>query len=358
MIVTGTHLSNTFGRTIDAILADGFSITTEIAMDLDASDGFATARASAQVLHGMADAMEALRPDMLLVLGDRFEILAAVQAAYLARVPVAHIHGGEVTTGAFDDGIRHAITKLARLHLTSTETHRSRVLQLGEDPEWVHVVGAPGLENLHKLSLVSKTAFEKRVGMSLGKPAVLLTFHSATAVCEDASSSMEVIFRALDAFPEASIIATGSNTDPGSRDVMAVLESATRRFGDRLVIHESLGVDVYLSALTHCDLILGNSSSGIIEAPSAGIPTVNVGARQDGRPRAASVIDCLVEVDEIRDAIERSQNPTFRALAARRKNPYAGYSKDIGQAIADKVLLANLDGLHAAKPFFDLDVPH
>lgn len=354
VIATGTHLSSAFGRTIDAIKGDGFDIDAEVDMPLDGTDGLASAEAAGLVMTGTARALRRLKSDIVVVLGDRFEILASVQAAYLGRIPIAHIHGGEVTVGAFDDGNRHAITKLARLHLTSTEEHRQRVMQLGEDPVWVHNVGAPGLETFQRIPPDDRDTFERHVGIKGGSPAILLTYHPATAANEDPAGSMQAIVDAISAFPAASIIATGSNADPGGRLAMATLKSAAGRFGERLVICESLGQQHYVNALAYSDVVVGNSSSGIIEAPSAGIPTVNIGARQQGRPRAASVIDCAASSVPIRDAIARAMEPSFRALAGKRQNPYGGRDLGIGKTIADLLLETDLTEMRAAKPFVDI----
>lgn len=354
VIATGTHLSPAFGHTVDAIEGDGFAIDAEVDMPLDDTDGLASAEAAGLVMAGMARALRRLNPDIVLVLGDRFEILASVQAAYLGRIPLAHIHGGEVTIGAFDDGNRHAITKLARLHLTSTEDHRQRVMQLGEDPAWVHNVGAPGLETFQRISADDRDSFERHIGIKLGSPAILLTYHPATAADEDPATAMRAIVDAISAFPDASIIATGSNADPGGQLAMTALRAAAGKFGQRIMICESLGQRHYFNALAYCDVVVGNSSSGIIEAPTAGIPTVNIGARQDGRPRAASVIDCAATADQIRDAIARAIEPSFRALAGKRQNPYGGRDLGIGKTIADLLLETDLTEMRAAKPFVDI----
>lgn len=357
VIATGTHLSPAYGNTVDAIEQDGFVIAGRVEMSLDDRDGLANAEAAGQVLSRIALEFRRLDPDLVLLLGDRFEILAAAQAAYLGRLPIAHIHGGEITKGAVDDGTRHAITKLARLHLTSTEEHRRRVLQLGEDPAFVHNVGAPGIENLRRFKVDSKDAFESSIGLRLGRPAILLTYHPATASNEDPAAAMTAILDAIAAFPEATILATGSNVDAGGRLAMGALHAAATRFGNRIVIKDSLGQRNYTNALFHHDVVVGNSSSGIIEAPSAGTPTVNVGLRQDGRPRAASVIDCRPQVEDIRNAISQAMAPRVRELARTRQNPYAGQGNDIGRTIAGLLLQYELAELKAAKLFVDYALP-
>lgn len=356
VIATGTHLSRRFGHTIDAIRADGFAVAAEVAMDCEDLDGAGAARAAGQVTRGMADAFAALRPDIVLVLGDRFEILAAAQAAYLARIPLAHIHGGEVTGGSFDDGIRHAITKLSRLHLTTTQAHRQRILQLGEDPQWVHTVGAPGIENLSKVEIDDRSAFERRIGMRLGQTTALVTYHPATAADEPPDLAMQALLDALFEISGMAVLATGSNADPGAARIMTVLAAARERYGERLALHDSLGVVGYASALAHCDLTIGNSSSGLIEAPSAGIPTVNIGLRQQGRPRAPSVIDCTASLASIRAAVAQALSPRFRAQAARRENPYAEKGLDVSRRIVEHLLGAEANALRAPKPFVDIVV--
>jgi UDP-hydrolysing UDP-N-acetyl-D-glucosamine 2-epimerase len=359
LIVTGTHLAVAHGRTIDHILADGFRVDAEVEMPVDGSDPFSTGTAAGQVMIGMASALRRLRPDLMLVLGDRYEILAAVQAAHLGLVPVAHLHGGEITRGSLDDTTRHAITKLSRLHLTSTVEHRNRVIQLGEAPDAVHVVGAPGLENLVRLPLDDDAAFARRIGRPLGAPKILLTYHPATAESgEDPVAAVEAMLAALSDFPGATVIATGSNADTGGETISARLRRAAAETPDRFIYVETLGQVGFLSALTNCDVTLGNSSSGIIEAPSAGIATVNVGSRQDGRPRAPAVIDCPPETAAIRAALERALSPEVRERARRRANPYAGTAAGtadgIGRRIADLLLETDPTWLHATKPFYDL----
>lgn len=357
VIATGTHLSSAYGHTVDAIEQDGFGIAARITMPLDDRDGLANAEACGVLMSQLARSFRILAPDLVLVLGDRFEILAAAQTAFVGRIPIAHIHGGEITKGALDDGTRHAITKLSRLHLTSTEEHRRRVLQLGEDPRFVHNVGAPGLENLHRSSRDTLETFEHSVGLKLGSPSILLTYHPATASDEDPAASMTAILDAIAAFPDATILATGSNVDAGGQLAMAAMRAAAPKFGSRIAIKDSLGQRNYTNALFLHDVVVGNSSSGIIEAPSAGTPTVNVGSRQDGRPRAASVIDCNPQVDAVRMAIAKALTPDMREIAQKRQNPYTAAGTDIGRTISNVLLGYDLAALKSAKAFVDYDLP-
>jgi UDP-N-acetylglucosamine 2-epimerase (non-hydrolysing) len=355
LIVTGTHLSPAFGHTIDQIRADGFDVAREVDLLIDGDSAWASVTSGGVGLIGFGNALRSLAPDMVLLLGDRFEILAATFAAFVARIPVAHLHGGEVTTGAMDDGIRHAISKLARLHLVSTVEHRRRVLQLGEAPDWVHVVGAPGVENIARLQAEDRGALEARLGHKLAARFALLTYHPATAASEDPIEAIDAILDSLHSLADASVIATGSNADAGGRAIFKRIRDAEAAFGGRLHVHESLGQAGYLNTLRHADLVIGNSSSGIIEAPSCGTPSVNVGSRQAGRPRGPSVIDCSTDRKSIAAAIARALSPEMKAVAERRQNPYAEAGLDVARRTVDLLTTVDLGAMRAAKPFVDLD---
>jgi len=359
IVATGAHLSPAFGRTVDVIRSDGFRVDAEVDMLVDSDSNWGTACAIGLGTIGMANALRALAPDLVVVLGDRYEVLAAAQAAYVGRVPIAHIHGGEVTRGSLDEGFRHAVTKLASLHFVSSEEHRRRVVQLGEPPQRVHNVGAVGLENIARLGLDDLGEFERRIGRKLGRPAILMTYHPATACDEDPVATVDAIASALDASPGATIIATGSNADPGGRAIDARLRELEQRFPGRLSFNTSLGQRGYLSAMRHCDLVLGNSSSGLIEAPSMGKPTVNIGQRQAGRQRAPSVIDCAADANAIRDAVERALSPAFLQLASRRENPYASAGLDVSRHIVEVLESVDPAELKRPKGFFDVsfDLP-
>ena len=354
VLVTGTHLSPGFGNTVESIRADGFDVDAEVELVLDSDSPWASASSVGVGLISMAGALRHMSPDLVVVLGDRFEILAAAQAAFFGGVPVAHIHGGEVTLGAQDECIRHAVTKLSRLHLVSTEEHRRRVIQLGEAPDTVHNVGAPGIECIATLALDDRDAFAKRIGVSLGRPVVLLTYHPVTQGDEDPTEGIEAILTALEQYPEAVIIASGSNADAGGRAIQARLNSAAQELGPRLHLTASLGQVGYLSAMRHADVVIGNSSSGVIEAPSMGVPTVNVGVRQDGRPRAASVIDCAPQAAAIGEALKRALSGEMVALAGRRDNPYASQGTDVSARIVDALMNADLERLRGPKMFYDV----
>lgn len=353
LVVTGAHLSPRYGRTVDAILADGWTIAAEVELAPDDDTNLATAQAVGRGVGSFAQSLHRLRPDVLVVLGDRYETLAAAIAAHLLRIPVAHVHGGEVATGSLDDGMRHAVTKLASLHFVSAEAHRRRVVQMGERPQTVFNVGAPALEHLRHMKLDSREDFTVRTGYGFGAPAFLLTYHPATAADEDPVGTLGAILDALARFPQGTVLATASNADPGGLAVTEQLARSAATFGDRICVVASLGQQAYLSALALSDVVVGNSSSGLIEAPSVGTPTVNVGARQEGRLRAPSVIDCAPDPDAIHAALRKALAPASRRLAAERANPYAAPGLDSAQRM--RKILSEIDlAAVARKPFFDL----
>ena len=353
LITTGTHHSDAFGRTAQDILADGFVPADNVNLLVDGDSDEAVAKSVGLGVLGFTESFRRLRPDILVVLGDRYEVLAAATTAMLLHIPIAHIHGGEVTTGALDDNIRHALTKLSSLHFVATEDYRRRVVQLGEDPHRVHVVGAPGLENFRRLELDDREAFERRLGSPLGSPTFLLTYHPATAVDEDPVATLETTCKVLASYEDGLILATGSNADAGGRTVNQRLAELSRDLGARMRFDLSLGQTGYLSALMHSDAVIGNSSSGIIEAPSSGTPSVNIGRRQEGRLRGPTVIDCAADATAIAAAVERALGHDMQVLAAQKKNPYAAHGYDIGRAMLDILLGADLDSLRN-KVFHDL----
>jgi UDP-N-acetyl-D-glucosamine 2-epimerase, UDP-hydrolysing len=302
LLVSGSHLSARHGHTVDEIRGHGFEPDAEITLDLDDDSPQGVARAAAQALAGCAEALARLKPDRLLILGDRYEALACAVAASLCRVPIAHIHGGEVTRGAVDDQFRHALTKLAALHFTACEEYRRRVIQMGERPEAVFNVGSLGVENALTLSLPGRAELEAELQFCLGPEFVLVTFHPVTLdadPAEQARSFFAGLALMLDERPELRAVISGANADAGGGAVDALTLELVGRFPGRILARPSLGQVRYLSAMKHCRCVAGNSSSGVIEAPSFGVPTVNVGSRQDGRVRAASVLDCPAEAEAV-----------------------------------------------------------
>jgi UDP-hydrolysing UDP-N-acetyl-D-glucosamine 2-epimerase len=311
LVVTGTHLADAFGRTVEAIEADGLSITARIDILETADDtGVGVARAVGRAIPAIAEAFDAFHPDLVLLVGDRFEQLAAAQAALFLRLPVVHLFGGDITEGAFDDSMRHAITKLAHVHLVSNEASARVVRQLGEDPAHVHVVGSPAIDELVRRLPVDRAteraALARELGIRFGDPSLLVTFHPATLDREAPVAQLDEILSAVDTFgPAAGIVVTKANADPGGRAINARIDEWA---ADRanVQVFDSLGNERYHALLGAIDAMVGNSSSGLYEAPSLGVPTVNVGDRQAGRLRAASVIDVAPEAAAIRAGIDRA----------------------------------------------------
>jgi len=311
LVVTGTHLADAFGRTVATIEADGLPIAARIEI-LEAADdtGLGVASAVGRAIPAIAEAFEEFRPDLVLLVGDRFEQLAAAQAALFLRLPVIHLFGGDITEGAFDDSMRHAITKLAHVHLVSNEASARVVRQLGEEPAHVHVVGSPAIDELvQQLPLdraATRAALARELGIRFGEPSLLVTFHPATLDRQPPVQQLDAILRAIETFGAgAAIVATKANADPGGRAINARLDAWAADRANAQVF-ESLGNVRYQALLGAVDAVVGNSSSGLYEAPSLGVPTVNVGDRQAGRLRAASVIDVPAEAAAIRAGIDRA----------------------------------------------------
>ena len=349
VIATGMHLSPEFGLTYRQIEADGFDIDAKVEMLLSSDSPVGIAKSIGLGVIGFADALAALRPDVMVVLGDRYEILAAAQAAMVARIPIAHIHGGETTEGAIDESIRHALTKLSQLHFVAAEPYRRRVLQLGEDPACVFNVGAPGVENLRRLQLMDPKALEDSLGFDLSSPLFLVTYHPATLGELTPEAAMKALLEALDRFPQARIIFTMPNSDTDGRVIARLIEEYASARPGRAAVYTSLGQVRYLSALKLADAVIGNSSSGIIEAPACHTPTVNVGNRQEGRLKAASVLDCAEDADSIAAAIRRALDPGFRAGIGEGNSLY-GY----GESAATMKELLKQAKLSDRKRFHDL----
>jgi UDP-hydrolysing UDP-N-acetyl-D-glucosamine 2-epimerase len=315
LIVTGAHLSEKYGHTIDAIRADGFDIAATVEINLDSDTRADLGAAMGACLGGFAAQLNTLAPDVLVILGDRYEMLAVAAAATIMGVPIAHLHGGELTAGAMDDSIRHAITKLSHLHFVAAEAYRNRVIQMGEMPAHVHNVGAIGIDNIATLEPMSRSELGDSLGIDLTGPFLLVTYHPET-VGDGANEGLQAMLAVLARHPDFCIVITGVNADPGRSRVADAIETFRRRHENRTVVAESLGQRRYLSALGLAAAVVGNSSSGIIEAPAVGTPTVNIGTRQDGRLRSASVIDCDATEDAIEAALSRAVAPDFREAYA------------------------------------------
>ena len=336
LIVTGAHLSKAHGLTVSQIEADGFPIARRVDLALEGDTALDTALATARATEGMARAFAELKPDLVLLLGDRYEIMGTALAAALLQVPIAHIHGGEVTEGAIDESLRHAITKLAHWHFASAEPYARRLIQLGEEPERVFTVGAPGIDLLANIKLLSRAALAHELGMKLESPIILFTYHPETLSTQPVEKQIHEVLEALAALPEATLIATGANADAGGFAINAALAEivATR---ENMCFRLSYGSKLYLSAMKLAEVTLGNSSSGVIETPTMGRATVNIGNRQKGRLRAPSVIDCACEKDAIVSAVRKALSPEFQHALI--PSPLFGESGKVAPAIAE--IIAN-----------------
>lgn len=322
VIATNMHLSPEFGLTYREIEKDGFSIDKKVEMLLSSDTPNATAKTVGLGTIGFADAYDDLKPDMIVVLGDRYEILSAVSTALFYKIPIAHLHGGEITEGAYDDCIRHAITKMSHLHFTSTEEYRNRVIQLGEQPERVFNVGAIGIENIKKVPLMSKSELEESLGFEIGAKCLLVTYHPVTLENSSAEEQSKNLFAALGQFKDYRIIFTMPNSDTNGRIIMQEIEKYVEQNKNRTIAFKSLGLKRYLSALQYVSAVIGNSSSGIIEVPSFGIPTLNIGDRQKGRIAAESVVHCHANLDGIMKGLQIITSHEHRLKSKKCNNPY------------------------------------
>lgn len=348
LVLTGQHLVKSAGDTAAQARRDGFTIAAEVDMKFGGDDAPAVTGAAGRLLGEMGNVFARLAPDLVLLLGDRYEIVCCAIAATIARVPIVHIAGGDVTEGAFDDAFRHAITKMAHLHFVTNEASARRVRQLGEAADRIHVVGSPGLDLIRTTPVPSREAFFGSVGLTPGKLNILATFHPVT-LAADSVAQLDEMLAALAARAEATILFTGANADPDGRRIDERVGAFVARCASARLV-PSLGPDGYFAALTYMDVVVGNSSSGLYEAPSFGIPTVNVGDRQTGRLRAESVFDCPPQRDAVDAAITRGLGRGRKPTA----NPYGD-----GHA-AERIIavLKALDDPHAllSKRFAELAV--
>lgn len=332
LLVTGMHLSPEFGLTYKLIEADGYTINEKVDILLSSDTPVGISKSMGLGMIGFAESFDRLQPDMVVLLGDRYETFVAATAASVARIPIAHLHGGETTEGAFDEAFRHAITKMSWLHFTSAEEYRKRVIQLGESPERVFNVGAIGIENIRKMPLMNKDELEKSLGITFQKELLLVTFHPVTL--EDATSEVQFrnLISALDTIENTTIIFTKANSDTDGRIINEMIDDYTNEHLENTLAFTSMGQLRYLSAMKLASAVVGNSSSGIIEASSFKVPTVNIGDRQKGRMQAKSVINCEPNKEEICKALQVALSDEFSNQLADIKNPY-GDGKVSGKII-------------------------
>lgn len=349
IIATGMHLSPEFGLTYEQVETDGFTIDAKVEMLLSSDTTVGISKSIGLGVIGFADALERLKPDILVLLGDRFEILAAAQAAMVARIPIAHIHGGETTEGAFDEQIRHAITKFAQWHFVAAEPYRQRVIQLGESPDRVFNFGSPGLDHLQYMNWLNRPALEQSLDLELRSPLFLVTYHPVTLDKQSPSIPMRELLMALDSFPNATVILTYPNADTGGRILIEEIERWVSQNQHRAKAFVSLGQQRYLSLMGEADVIIGNSSSGLTEAPALKKATVNVGDRQKGRLKAKSVIDTPERSQDIVKGIYQALSKEFQSMLPSVESLYG--KGNVSQQIKEKLKFVPLQ---TQKTFFDI----
>jgi GDP/UDP-N,N'-diacetylbacillosamine 2-epimerase (hydrolysing) len=321
IIVTGMHLSPDFGLTYLEIENDGFQINRKIEILTSSDTSVGIAKSMGLALIGFADVFNELKPDIIVVLGDRFEVFAAASAALVARIPIAHLHGGESTEGAFDEAFRHSVTKMSQLHFVAADEYRRRVIQLGEQPERVFLVGGLGVDAIKRTALLNRAEFERSIDFKLGARNLLITFHPVTLEAQSPAEQMAELLSALSELENTNLIFTMPNADTGGRKLAAMVDSFVDSHSNARV-YTSLGQLRYLSCLKFVDGVVGNSSSGLTEAPSMGVGTINIGDRQKGRMVASSVINCLPTLVSIRESLKMLYDPLFQADLNKIVNPY------------------------------------
>lgn len=348
LAVTGAHLSSEFGYTYKEIENDNIEINEKIEMLMSSDSPASTTKSMGIALMGFADYFHRIKPDTVILLGDRYEIMAVAIAAMNQRIPICHIHGGETGAGTVDNMIRHAISKMSTLHFTSTEAYRKRVVQLGEHPSKVYNVGALGVENIKKMELMSKDKLEENLNFILDNKTILVTFHPLSFV-ENVEEQFNELLRALDKLGDLRVIFTKANPDTGGRVINKMIDNFVEKNKHRAIVFFSLGTVRYLSALKYIKAVVGNSSSGIIEAPSIGTYTLDIGERQKGRIRGESVYNCEVNEDEIIEKLKLILN------LEKKERFFNPYEKDETSKEIIKILKINLElGIQSDKDFFDL----
>lgn len=354
LIVTGAHLSPEFGLTYKEIENDGYIIDKKIEMLLSADTPSSIVKSMGLEMIGFADAFAEACPDMVVILGDRYEMLAAASAAMIHRIPIAHIHGGETTEGLIDEAIRHAITKMSYLHFAATAVYRKRIIQLGESPERVFNVGALGIENIKTAALLNRKDLEKSLDFTFGENTVMVTYHPVTLEKQSCAEHFYNLLSVLKNRKELNIIFTKTNSDTDGRIINQMINDFVAENPNRSIAYTSLGQIRYLSALKYCSMVIGNSSSGIIEVPSFHIPTVDIGDRQKGRESSGSVIHCGTSVEDITNAICLAMQDAFRQSIKNVKNPYERENTSLEIVNIIKQFLQN--GIDIKKKFYDLDM--
>ncbi|KUJ75491.1 hypothetical protein AVO42_09225 [Thiomicrospira sp. XS5] len=360
--VTGAHLVEAQGLTVNEIRQAGHHIAGEVPiLDFNSSDSnLDIALTTSRALAAFAKVLDSHRPDALLILGDRYEMLGIASAALLLHIPIIHLHGGEVTEGAVDESIRHALTKMASVHFVAAEPYRQRVIQMGENPERVFNVGATGLDVIDHLDYLTISQLERELDMSFSKPLMLVTYHPVTRRNQGTEDeepqlkALQALMQAVESFPDATVIWTASNTDSHGQAINRAIQAWDEKSALNVKCVASLGIQRYLSLMKLADVVVGNSSSGIIEAPAMGVPTVNIGERQKGRLRSASVIDCFEDVDSISEALHRALSPDMQRVASQKNSVYGrGQTAENLVAILHRLLVEENVDL-SRKSFYDV----
>ncbi len=351
LLVSGAHLSVEHGKTVCEIELDGFPISEKVEMLLSSDTTLATCKSMGIGVLGISESLARLRPDLLVVLGDRFETFAAVSSACILQIPVVHLHGGEITTGAYDDSLRHAISKMSSLHFVSTQEHRRRVIQMGEHPDTVIYSGAIGVESIRNMKLLERDELEKDLDFSFDRKCAIVTFHPVTRDLDGAIKQVKTLLSVLAGFDTLHLLITGANADACGLEINNILKNFADSYPERVKYFSSLGQLRYFSVLQFLDFVIGNSSSGIIEVPSFGIPVINIGDRQQGRVQAKNIINCKPVAEEIKKSCELALTEQMKKQAFQVENPY---EKDgTVKLIIDKI--SNLGMVNQKKEFFDLN---
>ena len=354
LIVTGSHLSKELGETINFIREDGFQIHHKVDMGIKSDDPASINLSMSKALKGFSDAYKKLKPDLIVLLGDRYEILMAAVAATVLRIPIAHIHGGERTEGAFDEAFRHSLTKMSHMHFTSLAEYSNRVIQMGEDPNSVFQVGALGIDNIKRLDLLSKDELEDKINFKFSDKNILVTFHPVTLEDSTSEDQFSQLLKALADNPDIGVIFTKSNADTDARKIDRLIDNYVSKNNKKVKSFNSMGQLLYLSTMQYVDAVVGNSSSGIIEAPSFNIGTINIGDRQKGRVQAPSVINCLPDRASISEALIKIYSKDFQSSIKNIENPYGDgkTAKRIKKALLE-AFSKNIFNLK--KEFYDLE---
>lgn len=354
LVVTGAHLSHEFGLTYKDIEADNFIIDEKVEILISSDTPSAITKTMGVALISFSHTIEKLKPDLVIILGDRYEALAFAIASHIFRIPIAHIHGGEITYGAIDDAFRHSITKLSLLHFTSTEEYRQNIIQMGENPNFVFNVGAIGLDNFKEIKLLKKKQVEFKISKKFKKNNFLITFHPVTLDNNQSSEQFKNILMALDKFEDTLLIFTKANADTHGRIINKMIDEYVSQNAHKAVAFNNMGQRLYLSTMQYVDVVIGNSSSGIIEAPSLKVPTVNIGDRQSGRIKAKSIIDTDYNADNIYLAIKTAISKDFKNLCKNIINPYG--SGDTSSKIMNVLKSIDIQNLSLKKTFYNANL--